>query len=259
MGYENILFEVDGPVAVIKVNRPEKLNALDSETLGELADALETAGRDPEVSVVVLTGEGRAFVAGADISEMAAMGPREALEFARLGHRVGEIVERLPKPVIAAVNGFALGGGCELALSCDFIHASSKAKFGQPEVKLGVIPGHGGTQRLMRRVGRAMAAEMILTGRIYTAEQAKDMGLVNQVHEPDRLMPAVMELAREMADMGPLALAAAKELLRVGEGLDLPAANELERITFANLFATHDQKEGMAAFMEKRAPRFEGK
>ncbi len=258
MGFEQLIYEVDGPVALVRINRPSKLNALDSATLVELIAAFEQAGADEAVRVVVLTGEGRAFVAGADISEMSAMRPTQALEFARLGHRLGRTIEQLRCPVIAAVNGFALGGGCELALACDFIHASRKAKLGQPEVKLGIIPGHGGTQRLMRRVGRALAAEWILSGNVYSAEQALQMGLVNALHEPDELRPAVMKLARQIAARGPLAVSVSKRLLRMGEELPLEHANELEQLAFANLFDSDDQKEGMTAFLAKREAAFTG-
>ena len=256
--YENLLYEVEGPVAVIRVNRPTKLNALNARTIEDLIDAMQRAEADDSVRVVVLSGEGRAFVAGADIGEMSEMSPRQGLEFARLGHRLGLCIEKLRCPVIAAVNGFALGGGCELALACDMIHASTKAKLGQPEVKLGIIPGHGGTQRLMRRVGRAMAAEIIFSGRIYSAQQALQMGLVNALHPPEELMDQVMALARDIAARGPVAVRAAKQLLRVGEGLPLEAGNELEQTSFANLFDTQDQKEGMAAFLARREPVFNG-
>lgn len=258
MAYEHLIYEIDGPVALVRVNRPSKLNALNSASLAELIAAFEQAEADTSVRVVVLTGVGRAFVAGADIAEMSEMRPTQALEFARLGHRLGRTIEELRCPVIAAVNGFALGGGCELALACDLIHASNRAKLGQPEVKLGIIPGHGGTQRLMRRVGRAMAAEIIFSGNVYTAEHALQMGLVNALHDPEDLMPAVLGLASKIAARGPLAVAACKRLLRFGEELPLERANELEQTTFANLFDSSDQKQGMAAFLAKREPAFTG-
>lgn len=259
MAYENLLYEVDGPVAVLRVNRPDKLNALNTATLHELVAAFTQAGDDPQVQVAVITGVGRAFIAGADIGEMSKMRPQEGLAFARLGHRLGRTIELLRVPVIAAVNGFALGGGCELALACDLIHASTQAKLGQPEVKLGIIPGHGGTQRLMRRVGRAMAGEMIFSGRVYGAQEALRLGLVNAVHEPEALLPEVLKLAKEIAARGPVAVQVAKRLLRLGEGLPLEAANELEQTAFGNLFDTADQKEGMEAFLAKRDPQFTGR
>ncbi len=259
MSYETLVLESLGPVARVRIHRPEKLNALNRATLLELLSVFESLEADAAVRAVVLTGEGRAFVAGADIAEMARMSPSEALAFARLGQAVGERIESLRCPVIAAVNGFALGGGCELALACDFIHASNRAKLGQPEVKLGVIPGHGGTQRLLRRVGRAMACEIITSGRIYTAGEALRMGLVNAVHEPETLMTAVTELATDIAQRAPRAVAAAKRLLRLGEGLPLASGNELEQTAFATLFDSEDQAEGMAAFLEKREPSFSGR
>ncbi|MDY0059008.1 MAG: enoyl-CoA hydratase-related protein [Myxococcota bacterium] len=259
MTYQNVITSQEGPLRFVRVNRPDKLNALDRATLEELLHVFGEVEADEEVKVVIFGGEGRAFIAGADIAAMQALSPAEALLFAGLGHELTARIEELRCPVIAAVNGFAFGGGTELALACDFIHASTEARFGLPEVKLGIFPGFGGTQRLPRRVGRAMAAELIFSGRVCDAAEALRIGLANAVHEPAELLPAVTRLAQEIAARGPLAVQAAKRLVRVGEGLPLPAANDLEREAFGELFATHDQQEGMAAFLAKRPPVFTGR
>lgn len=249
----------DGAVATLTVNRPEKLNALDREVLAALGARVAELAADPSIACAILTGAGeKAFVAGADIGEMQALDVAGARAFAQAGHATLAALEALPIPVIAAVNGFALGGGCELALACDFIHASERARFGQPEVKLGVIPGFGGTQRLARRVGIARARELVYSGAMIGAEEALRIGLVNAVHPAAELARAVAELARTIASMGPRAVAKAKEVLREGEGLRLANANALEVEGFAACFATADQKEGMSAFLEKRAARFTG-
>jgi enoyl-CoA hydratase len=260
MSGERVLVDgADAAIATVTVNRPEALNALDQATLEALAEAFGTLGRARALRCVILTGAGeKAFVAGADIKAMSALGPREALAFAELGHRVGELIESLAAPVIAAVNGFALGGGCELALACDFIYASRAARLGQPEVTLGVIPGFGGTQRLARRVGPARARELCYTGAVITADEAARIGLVNAVVEPADLMPRVRAVAGAIAGKAPLAVAEAKRAIRRGGDLPLGAANELERQLFAGLFATADQKEGMRAFVEKRPPKWTG-
>lgn len=250
----------EGAIATITIDRPEKLNALDASVLAGLLDAAKELARAEGVRAAILTGAGeKAFVAGADIAAMKDMSPDEARAFARQGHALGEALEALPFPVIAAVNGFALGGGCELALACDFIHASEKARFGQPEVKLGVIPGFGGTQRLARRVGIARARELVYFGATLTAEQALAIGLVNAVHPAAELMPKVRELAEGIARMGPFAVAEAKRVLREGEERPLAEANAIEVDGFARCFGTDDQKEGMKAFLEKRAPEFKGR
>jgi enoyl-CoA hydratase len=207
----------------------------------------------------VITGAGRAFVAGADIAAMANMPPDLALRFAGKGHAVGELLQALPIPTAAAVNGFALGGGCELALACDFIYASEKAKFGQPEVKLGVIPGFGGTQRLLRRVGMARALELCMTGDMIDAAEALRIGLANRVLAPETLLDTTVATLTRAAEMGPLAVAKAKQVIYQGASLPLDAACDLEQQAFASLFQTADQKEGMAAFAEKRKPSFTDK
>ena len=249
-----------GHVAIVTIQRPEKLNALNATLVAELArafDGLASAADPPRA--VVLTGVGKAFVAGGDIAEMASMSSVEARRFAEAGHRLCASIEGAPFPVIAAVNGFALGGGCELALACDFIYASEKAKLGQPEVLLGVIPGFGGTQRLARRVGVAQARELIYTGDTLTAEQARAIGLVNAVVPDAELRAKAIETAQKIASRGPLAVAAAKRVLLRGEEMDLAGACELEAQSFAVLFGSEDQKLGMRAFVAKEKAEFLGR
>ncbi len=255
-----VVVDAGGPIATVTIDRPQVLNALDDVTLRELAAAFEGLAESPLLRCVILTGAGeKAFVAGADIANMAGLGPREARALAELGHELGDAIEALPVPVIAAVGGYALGGGCELALACDFVYASSKARFGQPEVNLGVIPGFGGTQRLARRVGIGRARELVYTGAIISAEEALRIGLCNAVVEPAQLLPRVRAVAETIAQKGPLAIADAKRAMRRGADMPLAEANELERHLFAGLFATADQKEGMQAFLEKRPAKFEGR
>ena len=247
----------EGALSILTIYRPEKLNALNAHVLSEMRSAIDEARTRPGTRVLAVTGSGeKAFVAGADIAEMQAMRLEEARSFARAGHTTLDALEQLPIPVIAAVNGFALGGGCEIALACDFIYASENAKFGQPEVKLGVIPGFGGTQRLLRRVGNAMARELVYTGKTISAADALAIGLVNRVLPQAELMNAVRATAAVIAEMGPLAVAEAKKVLREGEGRSLRDANALEIEGFAGLFETADQKEGMAAFIGKRKAAF---
>lgn len=257
-----VAVERAGHVATVTIRRPDKLNALNPTVIGELSRAfheLLAAPEGDEVRAAVLTGTGKAFVAGADIAEMAAMNSVAAKRFSDAGHRLCALIEAAPFPVIAAVNGFALGGGCELALACDFIYAAEGAKLGQPEVNLGVIPGFGGTQRLLRRVGPGRARELIYSGDMITAEQALAIGLVNAVFPTAELIPRAREAAAKIASRGPLAVAAAKRVLLRGESLDLAAANELEAQAFAALFGSEDQKAGMKAFLEKSQAVFTGK
>jgi enoyl-CoA hydratase len=246
-------------IAVLTVNRPEALNALDSATLTELRDRLREVAEAADVRVVVLTGVGdKAFVAGADIKYMSGLEVGEAREWGALGQEAGSLLETMPKPTIAAVNGFALGGGCELALACDFRYAARTAKLGQPEVNLGIIPGWGGTQRLARAVGIGTAKELVLTGRMVDADEAQRIGLVNAVFEPAELMEKTLETARALAAKGPLALAAAKRTLNRALAGDHAENLEREAEDFGELFASADAKEGMTAFAEKREARFTG-
>ncbi|HST24644.1 MAG TPA: enoyl-CoA hydratase-related protein [Gaiellaceae bacterium] len=247
-------------VAVVTVDREDALNALDLPTLTELRERLAELAGDESVRVVVLTGAGaKAFVAGADIKYMSGLDVAAGKAWGELGHNCGQLLETMPKPTIAAINGFALGGGCELALACDLRYASTTAKLGQPESNLAIIPGWGGTQRLARVCGLGVAKDMILTGRIVGAEEALRIGLVNALYEPAELMPRVLETARALAAKGPLALAAAKAA--VNHALQGDHVRNLvgEAERFGALFATEDQKEGMTAFAEKREPRFTGR
>ena len=257
---KTVLVTRDGGVATITLNRPEKLNALNAELVGELLLAVHALDTDPPVRVAIMTGAGdKSFAAGADIAAMSEMTVAAAKAFADLGHQVGAAIESAHFPIVAAVNGFALGGGCEIALACDFVYASDKAKFGQPEVNLGVIPGFGGTQRLARRVGIARARELVMTGDFVDAETALRIGLVNAVVPHDGLLAKVREVASKIASKGPLAIAQAKRVLARGLDVPLPVANELEAQAFASLFGSGDQREGMKAFLEKRKATFEGR
>ncbi len=257
---ELINLEWDGAIAVLTINRPKALNALNAQAIAEILEAISQVASKPEARALIMTGGGeKAFVAGADIAEMAAYSPEQALAFATAGHKVGEALASLGVPTIAAVNGFALGGGCELAMACDLIYASEKAKFGLPEVTLAVIPGFGGTQRLTRLVGRARAKELVFTGDMIDAAKAKEYGLVLDVLAPDKLLAHCKEVAGRIARRGPVAIAQAKRVIDQGADAMLSDANALERQAFAQLFATTDQREGMKAFLEKRPPIFTGK
>jgi enoyl-CoA hydratase len=259
MELENLAWRIEDGVGVVTFNRPKALNALDSKTLGELAALLEAASADRTLRAIVLTGAGdKAFVAGADIAEMAALSPLEARRFAERGERTLARLEALAVPTIAAVNGFALGGGCELAMACDLVYASEKARFGQPEVNLGLVPAFGGTTRLARRVGPARALELILSGDMIDAAKAKEIGLALEVLPPEQLLPFALEKARKIASRAPAAVALAKRVVHVGLALDTAAAAELERQAFGLLAATEDTKEGLRAFLEKRPAHFKG-
>ena len=257
----NLIVEQTGFVATVTINRPQVMNALNAETLGELTDVATRFSAAPEsVRAVILTGAGdKAFVAGADIKAMASMTAAEAAAFGGVGHRLGDALAAAPQIWIAAVNGFALGGGCELALACDFIYASEKARFGQPEVNLAVIPGFGGTTRLPRRVGVARAIEMVTAGANIFADEALRIGLVNRVCKPEELLTAARATAELIAAKGPLAVAAAKRSIRASQQLSLDENNRLEVELFGACFSSHDQKEGMLAFLEKRAAVFTGR
>ena len=260
MAYDTILVARDGAVVTITLNRPDKLNALNAQLLAELDAALSEVEADAAIRVAILTGAGdKAFAAGADIAAMAAMTTSEAKAFSDTGHWVCARLEAARFPVLGAVNGFALGGGCELALACDFIYASEKAKFGQPEVKLGVIPGFGGTQRLSRRVGVGLARELCYTGDTLGAEDALRIGLVNAVVPHAELGAKVRAVADKIAMAGPLAIAQCKRVIGRGADVPLSTANELEGQAFAALFGSADQKEGMGAFLAKRAASFAGR
>ena len=257
-----LLVTEEGPLVVLTLNRPDKLNALDSALLAAVGRvALELSARPaatrPRVAIITGAGE-KAFAAGADISELARATPVEARALSENGHRAGRALEEAPFPVIAAVNGFALGGGCELALACDFIYASDRARFGQPELSLGLVPGFGGTQRLARRVGIGLARELVYTGATLDAERARAIGLVNEVVPHAELLERVKKVAFVIAGRAPLAVAAAKRLLLHGPETNLTAGNELEIEAFGALFATHDAREGTSAFVAKRTPVFDG-
>ena len=259
MGYKNLLVEVKDGIALVTINRPTVLNALNEETLRELQGALTEVAGSKEVRVVILTGEGdKAFVAGADIAAMKEMNPAEALAFSRLGHDTLGMIENLHQPVIAAVNGFALGGGLEIALACDFIYASEKAKLGVPEVTLGVFPGFGGTQRLPRLIGKGRAKELIYTGGMIDASEAYTLGIVNKVFPADKLIDEVFKTARTIAQNGPVAVSMAKGSVNAGYDMGSAEGEAIEITAWANVFDTHDQKEGMGAFLEKRKPQFKG-
>jgi len=255
---EPIRSETRGPVAVLTLNRPDALNALDRATLEALEVHLDALARNASVRALVLTGAGRAFAAGADIAEMRGFTPQQAEAFSRLGHRVFNALEALPLVSIAAVNGYALGGGCELACACDFIYASEKTRFGQPEVKLGIIPGFGGTSRLARRVGIGWARELVLTGEPIRAEEAQRIGLANRVFAPDALLDAAVAVGEGVARLGPLAVAQAKRVLQEGQDADSRVAHALEQSAFGLVFASQDRAEGMDAFLGKRDPKFSG-
>jgi len=260
MQLENILWKVEGGVGIATFNRPKALNALDTKTIRELGELLFAVEADASLRALVLTGGGeKAFVAGADIAEMSALSPLEARRFAEAGQRTFERLEALSIPTIAAVNGFALGGGCELAMACDLVYASEKAKFGQPEVNLGIIPAFGGTQRLQRRVGPSRAMEMILTGDMADAATAKSWGLALDVLPPEKLLDHALAQARKIASKGPAAIAAAKRILRATAAPRLAAGQLMEAEAFGVLFGTEDGREGLAAFVEKRPARFKGK
>ena len=259
MARENVLWEVADGVGTLTVNRPKQLNALDVRTLEEIGEVIAAVAADAAVRAVVVTGAGeKAFVAGADIAAMSRLGPLEARRFAELGHRVLDALEALAVPTVAAVNGFALGGGCELAMACDLVYASERARFGQPEVNLGLVPGFGGTQRLTRRVGLMRAKELVLSGEPIDAATAKAIGLALDVLPPDHLLEHARAKARTIASRGPVAVAQAKRVLQVGADADLRTACELERQAFAALFGTDDAREGMRAFLEKRPAVFKG-
>ncbi len=260
MAYENINYTVENGVATIAINRPKALNALNLATLTELKDVVEKIAVDKAVQVVIITGAGeKSFVAGADIVEMSTKNAVEGRVWGQVGQNIFTEIENLPQPVIAAVNGFALGGGCELACACDIRYASENAKFGQPEVGLGITPGFGGTQRLTRVVGRGHAKELIYTANIIDAQEALRIGLVNKVVPQAELMDVVMKVAKTITKKAPVAVQLAKAAINRGINCDVVTGISYEAEVFGLCFATADQKEGMKAFIEKRKPTFEGK
>ena len=258
MPYQHLTLSVQDRIATLTINRPDKLNALNAATIGELGRAIDELETRDDVAAVILTGAGRAFVAGADINELTGLGALEGRRLARRGQEVFRRFETSRKPTVAAVNGFALGGGCELAMSCHVRVATETAKFGQPEVKLGLIPGYGGTQRLPRLVGRGRALQLLMTGEMIDAAEAYRIGLVNRVVAPDQLLAQAATMVQQMLTNAPLALAACIEVVDRGLEMPLEDALDLEATRFGVLISTTDTAEGTRAFLEKRAPRFTG-
>ena len=258
MAYQLLLLEISDRIATVTINRPDKLNALNDDVMLEISKVIDELAANGSVGAIILTGAGRAFVAGADISRLAVAQAGDLEKFARVGQGVFRRIELLSKPVIAAVNGFALGGGCELALACHVRVASTLAKFGLPEVKLGLIPGYGGTQRLPRLIGRGAALQMILTGDTIDGTEAARLGLANVVVEPDALLAAARALAATMLKNAPVAIARAIEAVDVGLDATLEDGLRLEARLFGSLESTADMREGTSAFLEKRPPRFRG-
>lgn len=260
MDYKNLLLDVNQNIGLITINRPDKLNALNHETLVELKDVLEKLESDENIFVVIITGSGeKAFVAGADISEINKLNMLEGKKFAEFGQSVFSIIEKFEKPVIAAVNGFALGGGCELALACHIRLASEYAKFGQPEVNLGIIPGYGGTQRLTRLINSGRAAEMILTADMIDANEAFRIGLVNKVYPQSELQSSAFDMAVKIASKGQQAIRLALKAIKANDEVSLQEGQNLEATLFALCCGTEDFKEGTKAFLEKRKPVFVNK
>ncbi|MCK9230578.1 MAG: enoyl-CoA hydratase-related protein [Syntrophales bacterium] len=259
MEFKNLIFTIEGGVATITFNRPKALNAMNSESLRELFEAVCICENDAAVKAVVLTGSGdKAFVAGADISEMAPLKPQEAMRFMELGHKTLRTLELMPKPSIAAVNGYALGGGTEISMACDMRFASETARFGQPEILIGIIPGWGGTQRMSRLIGTGLAKEFIMGGDQIDARRAFEIGLVNRVYPPDKLMEETMKFAGKLTTLPAFTLKMAKQAINFGYDLALDNANRLEIECCSQCFSTEDQKEGMKAFVEKRKPVYKG-
>lgn len=256
--YKNLIYDVNGKVAKITINRPKAMNALNEEVLNEMYEAIVQFEEGNE-KVAMITGTGKAFVAGADIQAMSSMDNLKAQELAILGHKLMNKIEACEKPVIAAINGFALGGGLELAMSCDFRLASGAAKFGQPEISLGIIPGFSGTQRLTKLVGTGMASYMIMTGEMIDAKRALEIGIVEKVIDEEQFSDECTKIAEKMASQSLYALKAGKQTIENGANMDILRGSRLEIESFAQLFSTEDQKEGMSAFLEKRKANFKDK
>jgi len=256
MLYEILKLETNNSIAVLTMSRPQAMNALNSNFFSEMNEMLSEFEKRNDIKAMILTGEGKAFVAGADISEMSNMNSSQGFEFSKKGQSIFSRIENLPFPVIAAVNGFALGGGCELAMSCDIRIASTYAKFGQPEVNLGLIPGYAGTQRLPRFIGLSNALYLLLTGDMINADEAFRLGLVQKVVEPDKLMDEAMAIANKIASKGTIAVKKAKAVTRKGMLTDFDAACNIEAEEFGNLFGNGESGEGMKAFLEKRKPNW---
>jgi enoyl-CoA hydratase len=258
MPYEYMLFEVKDGIALVTFNRPDALNALSPELVEEFADILDRIAQDETAAVAVLTGTGKAFVSGADIKAMKEFTSFEVRQYVSRVHDILFKIESLPQPVIAAVNGFCLGGGNEIALACDFVYASEKARFGQPEINLGIIPGFGGTQRLPRLVGKSLAKELCMTGEMLMGDDVLRVGLANKIFPADRLMEETMKTAGIIASKGRLSVRTVKQLIDRGAQIDLRAASALETEAFTTVFSSDDAQEGLAAFIEKRDPEFKG-
>jgi len=259
MSYKNIIVEKKNKIGIITINRPQVLNALNIETLEELIKGVQELENDPTIQVAIITGKEKAFIAGADIKQMQGMNTLQAKEFGARGHRLMHNIEHSRLPYIAAVNGYALGGGCEMMMACDIILASTNAKIGQPEINLGIHPGFGGTQRLPRLIGNIKAKELLFTGDPIDAQEAYRIGLINKVVEPEKLMEETEKLAQKILTKSSVQTSFIKELVNKGTNVDLLHANALEIASFSASFATEDQKEGMTAFLEKRKPLFKGK
>ncbi|MDD4377309.1 MAG: enoyl-CoA hydratase-related protein [Eubacteriales bacterium] len=257
--YENIKYEVKEGMGLVTINRPKAMNALNEDVLEELLQVFTEIEKDENVKAVILTGEGKAFVAGADIAQMSGLNALQGRNMMILGHKVMNLIESIEKPVIAAVNGFALGGGCELSMACDIRIASEKAKFGQPEVGLGIIPGFGGTQRLARLVGKGMAKYLIMTAEIIPASEAYRIGLVEKIVAPEELMETAETVARTIMSKAPISIGTAKSAINNGYDMDMKSASKFEIETFTAAFGSDDKTEGMKAFLEKRTPEFKNK
>ncbi len=257
--FKNIRVNIENNIAVLSFNRPEVLNALNTGTVKEMIEAFKDFETDSDVRTIIITGSGKSFVAGADISEMEGKTPEDARRYSELGHTLMDMIQDINKPVIAAINGYALGGGTEVALSCDIRLASDRAQFGLPETILGIIPGWGATQRASRIIGPALTKELVFTGEIIDAQRAKEMGLINRIIPHDSLMDETLKMAQKICEQSSIALSHVKNVINRGLEKNLKEGCRMEIDTFVSCFHTEDQKEGMKAFIEKRKPVFKGK